>query len=169
MSRAAALGAALFVLWCGTASAAAVCATALGLASPQDAALMAFARSVGLRFPEAFRNVASFLHVRRGRALPDCYVTKRRAERMGWQPGRDLWAVAPGAAIGGDRFANREGKLPRSWDGRYVEADLDYAGGHRGTHRLVFVRDMGEAWLIFVSTDHERSWLPFFPRPHDAR
>jgi len=163
IGRAAALAAALLVAWCAAASAASVCAAGLGLASPQDAALVAFARQAGLRFPEAFRNLADFLHADGGRALPDCYLTKRRADALGWRPGRDLWEVAPGASIGGDRFENREGRLPRRWNGRYVEADLDYAGGHRGTHRLVFVRMMGDAWLFFVSTDHEASFREFVP------
>ena len=120
MSRRAALAVALLVLWCGTAAAATVCAAGLGLASPQDAALVGFARKAGLRYPEAFRNLADYLHADGGRALPDCYLTKRKAEALGWRPGRDLWEVAPGAAIGGDRFANREGRLPRQWNGRYV-------------------------------------------------
>ena len=163
MTRHAALAAAILFLWCGVATAASVCATGLGLASPEDAALVAFARQAGLRFPEAFRNLADYLHADGGRALPDCYLSKRKAEALGWRPGRDLWEVAPGASIGGDRFNNREGRLPQRWNGRYVEADLDYDGGHRGTHRLVFVRMMGDAWLLFVSTDHEGSFSEFAP------
>jgi ribonuclease len=161
---AAAAGAAALV-WANTAAAAAVCAIALGLASPQDQALVTFARAAGLTYPAAFRNLADYLHDDGGRALPPCYLTKRAAKADGWRPGQDLWAVAPGAAIGGDRFYNREGRLPRRWNGRYVEADLDYAGGHRGAHRLVFVRSMGEGWLFFVSTDHDRSFAAFAPWP----
>jgi guanyl-specific ribonuclease Sa len=74
--------------------------------------------------------------------------------------------VAPGAAIGGDRFGNREARLPSRWNGRYAEADLDYAGGHRGINRLIFVRGMGageEEWLLFVTTDHERNFTAFVP------
>jgi ribonuclease T1 len=163
MMRPAALAAFVLVLWCGAAAGATVCAAGLGLASPQDAALEAFARQAGLRFPAAFRNLADFLHADGATALPDCYLTKRKAEILGWRPGRDLWQFAPGAAIGGDRFANREGALPRRWNGSYVEADLDYAGGHRGAHRLVFVRRMGDAWLLFISTDHESSFREFTP------
>jgi hypothetical protein len=163
MKRLAALAAALLVLWCEAAAAATVCAAGLGLASTQDAALVAFARQAGLRFPEAFRNLADYLHAEGGHALPECYLTKRKAEALGWRPGRDLWEVAPGAAIGGDRFANREGRLPQRWNGRYVEADLDYDGGHRGTHRLIFVRGMGDSWLLFISTNHEASFSAFAP------
>lgn len=164
MRPAAALAAAIIVLWSGAGAAAAtVCAAGAPLSSPQDAALVAFAKSAGLTFPEAFRALADYLHDDGGRALPPCYLTKRAAQMLGWRPGRDLWAVDPGAAIGGNRFYNREGRLPQRWNGRYVEADLDYAGGHRGAHRLVFVRSMGEDWLLFVSTDHDASFVAFAP------
>ena len=65
--------------------------------------------------------------------------------------------------IGGDPFDNREGRLSHQFNGRYVEADLDYAGGHRGADRLIYVRGMGERWLLFVTTDHDRSFLAFAP------
>ncbi len=159
--RAACAASLLILSWSQAAAAAAVCAAGLGLASPQDAALVTFARHAGLRYPAAFRNLADFLHADGGSALPDCYLTKRAAEAEGWRLGRDLWGIAPGAAIGGDRFYNREGRLPRRWNGRYVEADLDYAGGHRGAHRLIFVRGMGSAWLFFVTTDHDKTFTAF--------
>jgi hypothetical protein len=159
IARAAAV---VLLLWAGRSAAATVCAGG-DLASPQDHALVAFARQAGLRYPEAFRSFADFLHADGGRVLPGCYLAKRKAKMLGWRPGHDLWDVAPGAAIGGDRFANREGRLPQRWDGRYVEADLDYAGGHRGTHRLIYVRGMGEDWLLFVTTDHEASFAAFAP------
>jgi hypothetical protein len=146
-------------------AAATVCTAAADLSSPQDGALLAFAARARLTYPDAFRRLADYLHADGGTALPPCYVTKRAAAALGWRRGGDLWRVAPGAAIGGDRFANREGRLPREWNGRYVEADLDYAGGHRGTDRLVFVRAMGERWLVFVTIDHEASFLAFAPEP----
>lgn len=154
---------ALFLLLAPGGAAAGVCASGTAIASPRDAALVAFARHAGLAYPDAFRALADYLHDNGGTALPSCYLTKRAAEARGWRPGGDLWAVAPGAAIGGDRFANREKRLPRAWDGRYVEADLDYAGGHRGVHRLIYVRGMGGLWLFFVTTDHEASFVAFAP------
>jgi hypothetical protein len=51
----------------------------------------------------------------------------------------------------------------RQWNGRYVEADLDYVGGHRGTDRLIYVRNMGARWLVFVTTDHDRDFSAFVP------
>ena len=154
---------AILLLLAAPSGAAAICTAAAELSSPQDDALVAFARRANLADPDAFRRLADYLHADGGTRLPPCYFTKRAAEAQGWRPGRDLWAVAPGAAIGGDRFGNREAALPREWNGRYVEADLDYAGGHRGIHRLVFVRGMGERWLLFVTTDHEASFLAFAP------
>ena len=103
---------------------------------------------------EAFVAVADAIHAT-GR-LPACYLTKRAAEARGWRPGGDLWRAAPGAAIGGDRFGNREGSLPSRYDGRYREADLDYAGGHRGAKRLIYVEGGRGQWLQWLTTDHYR-------------
>ena len=76
------------------------------------------------------------------RELPPNFVTKGQAKKRGWRPGRDLWKVPDlrGKSIGGDRFHNREGKLPdggRSWR----EADLGYKGRKRGAKRLVYSND----------------------------
>jgi hypothetical protein len=76
------------------------------------------------------------------RKLPPNFLTKGQATKRGWRPGRDLWEVPGlrGKSIGGDRFQNREGKLPdggRSWR----ESDLDYKGGKRGAKRLVYSDD----------------------------
>jgi len=83
-------------------------------------------------------------------------------EERGWRPGEDLWRVAPGHAIGGDRFGNREGLLPAG--NPYVEADLDYAGGRRGPARLIFVRESQGRWLMWVTADHYRSFRAVQPR-----
>lgn len=71
--------------------------------------------------------------------LPGKFVTKGKARRSGWRPGRDLWSVPGlrGKSIGGDRFADRERRLPRVPRG-WREADLDYKGGRRGPKRLVY-------------------------------
>jgi len=154
---------ALLALAPASAAAAEICGAALHLSSPEDQALLAFARRVDLADPDAFREVAIYVHDHD--ALPLCYLTKRTAEDDGWHPGSDLWAVAPGDAIGGGRYSDHEHRLPAEWRGRYVEADLDYAGGHRGAHRLIFVRGMGERWLVFVSVDHYRHFARFAPAP----
>ncbi|GBD44297.1 Ribonuclease [bacterium HR40] len=109
-------------------------------------------RQLGLDDPLAFATTVE--HVCRDRRLPDRYVTKEEARRLGWEPGQDLCRVAPGRAIGGDRFANRERLLPEAPGRVWYEADLDYACGPRGPRRLVFSSD----GLVFVSVDHYRSF-----------
>lgn len=149
--------AALLVILAGPAAPAAaqdVCGSAVRV--PEDAAraLTAFAERLGLKHGKAA--IGAIWHVHETGRLPDCYLTKRQAEERGWRPGADLWRVAPGHAIGGDHFSNREGRLPAK--NRYVEADLDYAGGRRGAARLVFVRESKGRWLQWVTTDHYQTF-----------
>ncbi|MBV8535208.1 MAG: ribonuclease, partial [Alphaproteobacteria bacterium] len=91
--------------------------------------------------------------------LPSNYVTKRRAERLGWHAGADLCRVAPGDAIGGDRFQDHAHQLPEAAGRRWREADLDEHCGRRGTHRLIWSND----GLYFVTVDHYRSFVPVPP------
>ncbi len=149
------LGAALLLGLAGApAFGAEVCGLAEAQAGPQDEALKTFAHDLGLAQVDAFVAVANYLH-NTGR-LPPCYLTRRQAEAKGWRPGADLSAVAPGDAIGGDRFGNREHRLPSTYDGRYREADLDYAGGTRGAERLIFVDNGQGTWRQWVTIDHYR-------------
>lgn len=98
------------------------------------------------------------LNKSRNTRLPEKFVTKKEAQQAGWQPGRDLWAVPTlkGKSIGGDRFSNREGKLPA---GEWREADLDYKGGHRGGKRLVFSAGGDRR----VTADHYRTFVEIPP------
>lgn len=67
--------------------------------------------------------------------LPENYITKNEARKLGWEGGTPE-RFLEGAAIGGDRFGNREGLLP---DGDYTECDLNTDGKNsRGAERLVF-------------------------------
>ena len=131
-----------------------VCGSAVRVPEAEARLLAPFVERLGLRHGKAAMGTMSHLHAS-GR-LPGCYLTKRQAEERGWRPGTDLWHVAPGHAIGGDAFGNREGLLPAR--NRYAEADLDYAGGRRGPVRLVFVRDGKGRWLMWVTTDHYKSF-----------
>ena len=92
--------------------------------------------------------VALYIHTY-GR-LPDNFITKKDAQKLGW-PGGKLEFYAPGKCIGGDRFGNYEGRLP-SKDGRtYQECDIDTLGADsRGAKRIVFSND----GLIYYSGDH---------------
>lgn len=99
-------------------------------------------------------DVLKALERSRNARLPDKFVAKREAQQSGWRPGRDLWSVPAlkGRSIGGDRFGNRERRLPA---GSWREADLDYRGGHRGAKRLLFSAD-GLRW---VTVDHYQTFV----------
>lgn len=118
------------------------------LARDTTAELRAFAQTVGLAQTEEF--VETVMSLRETKHLPARYVTKKGAEALGWKPGADLCRTAPGRAIGGDSFGNREKRLPEAAGRRWREADLDYACGRRGPKRLVWSSD----GLIFVTVDH---------------
>lgn len=82
--------------------------------------------------------------------LPDNYITKSEARDLGWTGG-SVEQVAPGCAIGGDRFGNREGILPSAGGRTYYECDIDTIGrSSRGAKRLVFSDD----GFIYYTEDH---------------
>jgi hypothetical protein len=114
--------------------------------------LQQFAREIGLRDADGFIETVTALR-REGR-LPPRYMTKGGASRAGWRPGDDLCRVAPGRVIGGDRFGNRERRLPAAEGRIWYEADLDFNCGRRGARRLVWSND----GLIFVTVDHYESF-----------
>lgn len=129
------------------------------LAGPATAAdsgadLRQFAAHVGLSDGDSF--VATVEALRTSGHLPRNYVTKRRAERLGWHPGADLCRVAAGDEIGGDRFMDHAHQLPETAGRRWREADLDEHCGRRGGHRLIWSND----GLYFVTVDHYRSFVP---------
>lgn len=87
--------------------------------------------------------------------LPDNYMTKREAESLGWESRRgNLWDVADGCSIGGDRFGNREGLLPTAKGRKWTECDIDFDGGYRNGKRIVFSTD----GLIYYTDDHYESF-----------
>lgn len=82
--------------------------------------------------------------------LPENYITKSEARDLGWEGG-SVEEYLEGAAIGGDRFGNREGNLPEDDDRYYTECDIDTNGQtKRGAKRLVFSND----GLYFYTEDH---------------
>ncbi len=82
--------------------------------------------------------------------LPDNYITKKEAQELGWSGG-SVERYLEGAAIGGDRFGNREGLLPKEQGRSYTECDLNTDGADsRGAERLVFSND----GLYFHTEDH---------------
>ncbi|MGM9645281.1 MAG: ribonuclease domain-containing protein [Eubacteriales bacterium] len=87
--------------------------------------------------------------------LPEYYVTKEFAEINRWQNKKgNLNEVLPGKMIGGDIYRNEDRKLPGSSGRIWYEADINYAGGFRGAHRILYSND----GLIFVSYDHYKTF-----------
>ena len=87
--------------------------------------------------------------------LPDNYLTKDEAQALGWQSSKgNLWDVAPGRSIGGDRFGNYEGLLPDAKGRRWTECDIDFDGGYRGAKRVIFSSD----GLLYYTQDHYASF-----------
>ncbi len=94
-------------------------------------------------------HVAEYL--RQFRRLPDNYITKREAQNLGWVASRgNLWKVAPGKSIGGDRFGNYEGSLPSKKGRTWYECDIDFDGGYRNEKRILYSSD----GLIYYTEDH---------------
>ena len=91
--------------------------------------------------------------------LPDNYITKNEARELGWTGG-SVEQVAPGCAIGGDRFGNREGVLPKAEGRQYYECDIDTIGEtSRGAKRIVWSDD----GLIYYTEDHYESFTLLYP------
>ena len=91
--------------------------------------------------------------------LPDNYITKDEAEELGWNGG-SVEDYAPGKAIGGDRFGNREGLLPKANGRTWTECDIDTLGeDSRGAKRIVYSND----GLIYYTDDHYESFQRLYP------
>lgn len=97
-------------------------------------------------------DVALYLHVYGH--LPSNFIKKKDAEKLGWSGG-SLEPYAPGKCIGGDRFGNYEGLLPKKNGRTYTECDIDTLGKKsRGAKRIVFSND----GLIYYTSDHYASF-----------
>ncbi|MDO4615827.1 MAG: ribonuclease domain-containing protein [Lachnospiraceae bacterium] len=101
----------------------------------------------------AKEEVALYLHLYGH--LPDNYLTKKEAEKLGWDSSAgNLQDVAPGMSIGGSRFGNYEGLLPEADGRQYYECDIDYEGGYRNAKRIIYSND----GLVFYTEDHYASF-----------
>ena len=93
--------------------------------------------------------VALYLHTY-GK-LPDNFIPKNEAMDKGWEASKgNLWDVTDKMSIGGDRFGNREGRLPDANGRKWFECDIDYKGGYRGEKRIIYSND----GLIYYTDDH---------------
>lgn len=98
-------------------------------------------------------DVARYIHLYH--KLPGNFIDKNKAEDLGWQSTKgNLDDVAPGMSIGGNKFGNREGLLPKAKGRTYYECDINYEGGHRGAERIVYSND----GLIYYTEDHYDSF-----------
>ena len=88
--------------------------------------------------------------------LPSNYITKSEAKELGWNSGDNstLDKVAPGKSIGGDKFGNNEGLLPKASGRQYYECDIDYVKGGRNAKRIIYSND----GLIYYTEDHYESF-----------
>ena len=93
--------------------------------------------------------------------LPDNFVTKAEAEAAGWSGGA-LEKILPGKCIGGDRFGNREGLLPKAEGRTWTECDVNTRGRKsRGKERIVFSND----GLVYYTGDHYDSFELLYGEP----
>jgi hypothetical protein len=93
--------------------------------------------------------------------LPENYITKSECEDLGYAPSDAEDAVKDGA-IGGDRFGNREGLLPKKSGRTWTECDIDTWGkSSRGAKRIVFSND----GLVYYTHDHYESFELLYGEP----
>ena len=89
--------------------------------------------------------------------LSQNFLTKKAAQELGWSSKKNnLNDVAPGCAIGGDLFGNREGLLPDAEGRIWYECDVNTVNGKRSDERLVWSND----GLMYYTADNHRSFEP---------
>ena len=136
-----------------TAEAASTAATAEK--SDKSSSLEAASQSPSNLIPEdgtytTKEDVALYIHTY-GK-LPQNFITKKAAKKLGWQGG-SLEDYAPGKCIGGDYFGNYEGLLPE--DKEYHECDIGTLGkSKRGAKRIIYSDD----GYIYYTGDHYESF-----------
>ena len=102
-------------------------------------------------------DVALYLHTYNH--LPTNYLTKNEAEALGWNNKEgNLWDVADGCCIGGNKFGNYEGRLPEKSGLTWHECDVNYQGGYRGSDRLLYSTD----GLIYYTEDHYNTFTQLY-------
>ena len=96
--------------------------------------------------------VALYLHLYG--ELPPHFITKKEAQKLGWDSG-EVEYYRRGAAIGGDYFGNYEGLLPKKKGRTYYECDIDTVGKRsRGAKRIIYSSD----GLVYYTDDHYESF-----------
>lgn len=94
--------------------------------------------------------------------LPSNYITKAQAREKGWPDGGPVEKYAPGFCIGGDKFGNNEGLLPKKSGRQYYECDIDAPlTGSRNAKRIVYSND----GLIYYTEDHYQTFELLYGTP----
>lgn len=92
--------------------------------------------------------VALYIHIYN--KLPANFITKEEAQSLGWKGG-SLLPYAPYKCIGGNKYSNYEGTLPKKTGRQYYECDINTLGSlQRGAERLVYSND----GLIYYTSNH---------------
>ena len=87
--------------------------------------------------------------------LPDYYITKQKAENLGWDKSKgNLAEVAPRCMVAGT-YKNKNGHLPDKLGRTWQEADINYKNGKRNDERILFSND----GLIFATYDHYKTFV----------
>ncbi|MBR4550916.1 MAG: ribonuclease [Oscillospiraceae bacterium] len=98
------------------------------------------------------------LYLRQYGRLPSNFITKKEAEKAGWNGG-SLERVLPGKCIGGDYFGNYEERLPKAKGRTWRECDINTLGKKsRGAERLLYSND----GLIYYTSDHYESFTQLY-------
>lgn len=97
-------------------------------------------------------------YINQFKKLPNNYITKGEAKKLGWQTKGTLDKVAPGKSIGGDGYGNYEGLLPKKDKRTWKECDIDYVKGNRNAKRIVFSND----GLIYYTGNHYKSFTRLY-------
>jgi len=105
-----------------------------------------------------FQNVVDY--IAKNNKLPNNYITKIEAMKLGWESGKDLWNYAPGRKIGGNIFYNFNGLLPEANGRIWRECDINYSHNSRGVERIVYSND----GLIYKTSDHYKSFTCCNPK-----
>lgn len=102
-------------------------------------------------------DVALYIHTYN--KLPKNYITKKDAEALGWVSTKgNLWDVTDHMSIGGDRFGNYEGLLPKKSGRTWYECDINYKGGKRNAERILYSND----GLIYYTNDHYETFTQLY-------
>ena len=88
-------------------------------------------------------------------ALPNYYIYIKNLFELGWKRSKAPENYAPGKMVFGGVYQNNEGRLPYKEGRVWFEADLNYYGGKRNGHRIVWSND----GLIFVTYDHYQTFM----------